>query len=322
MKSDGAWKEAIRAYFREFMYLFFSDIAREIDFGRGYEFLDKEFERIVQDANIKKRLADMLVRVYLKDGSQTWLFIHIEVQGYYEKDFAKRMYIYNYRIFDRYGGDVISLAILADEHDYFRPDRFEKRFCGFELMFRFPVVKILDYESKWDYLAKVDNPFAVIVMAHLKLIETKQESERRVFWKVSLVKQLYDKGYSKEEILLLYRFIDWLLVLPEEINRRFHEEIIRYEEEKRMPYITTAERIGMEKGIQQGIQQGTQLGSLQTAREMLLDALEESLQGVSEETREIINSIEDRDVLKKLFRKSMRVQTEEEFREVLKTFTQ
>ena len=132
----------------------------------------------------------------------------------------------------------------------------------------------------------------------------------------------YDKGYSKEEILLLYRFIDWLLVLPEEINRRFHEEIIRYEEEKRMPYITTAERIGMEKGIQQGIQQGTQLGSLQTAREMLLDALEESLQGVSEETREIINSIEDRDVLKKLFRKSMRVQTEEEFREVLKTFTQ
>ena len=121
---------------------------------------------------------------------------------------------------------------------------------------------------------------------------------------------------------MLYRFIDWLLVLPEEINRRFHEEIIRYEEEKRMPYITTAERIGMEKGIQQGIQQGTQLGSLQTAREMLLDALEESLQGVSEETREIINSIEDRDVLKKLFRKSIRVQTEEEFREVLKTFTQ
>jgi len=29
--------------------------------------------------------------------------------------------------------------------------------------------------------------------------------------------------------------------LPEGVSKKFHEEIIKYEEEKKMPYITTAE---------------------------------------------------------------------------------
>jgi len=37
-----------------------------------------------------------------------------------------------------------------------------------------------------------------------------------------------------------------------------------------MPYITSVERIGMEKGIQQGIQQGKQLGAV----DMLLRQIE------------------------------------------------
>jgi len=44
--------------------------------------------------------------------------------------------------------------------------------------------------------------------------------------------------------------------LPEGVSKKFHEEIIKYEEEKKMPYITTAEKIGIEKGIQQGIRHG------------------------------------------------------------------
>jgi hypothetical protein len=51
-----------------------------------------------RDAEIGKRLADVLVKVFLKDGSEKWLLIHIEVQGYYEKEFGRRMFIYNYRI--------------------------------------------------------------------------------------------------------------------------------------------------------------------------------------------------------------------------------
>ncbi len=127
MQQDSVWKEAIEIYFQEFMEFFFPEIAKDIDFEKGYEFLDKELEKVTKDAEIGKRLADILVKVYLRDGSEKWLLIHIEVQGYYDRDLPKRMFIYNYRIFDRYGVDVVSLAaILADDVKSFKADRYER----------------------------------------------------------------------------------------------------------------------------------------------------------------------------------------------------
>lgn len=260
---DSVWKEAIEAYFEDFMKFFFEDIAKDIDFDKGYEFLDKELEKIVKDSEIGKRYADILVKVFLKDGKETWLLIHIEVQGYYEKEFPKRMYIYNYRIFDRYNKEVISLAILTDISDNFRPNRYEIKRWGFRCVFEFPIVKLIDYESKWGELERDKNPFSIIVMTHLKEKETKKDMDNRLFWKITLVKKLYEKGYSKEDILLLYKFIDWLVSLPEEVSLEFHKEIERYEEEKKMPYITTAEKIGIKKGIALGIEQGILQGLLE-----------------------------------------------------------
>ncbi len=54
----------------------------------------------------------------------------------------------------------------------------------------------------------------------------------------------------------MYKFIDWLVSLPEELSEKFNDEILKYEEEKKMPYITTAERIGVKKGLEQGMKHG------------------------------------------------------------------
>ncbi|NES72513.1 MAG: hypothetical protein F6K24_48625 [Okeania sp. SIO2D1] len=64
---DSPWKEALDVYFPEFMAFFFPDAYQEIDWEKGYETLDKEFQQIVQDANLGKRLADKLVKVWLKN---------------------------------------------------------------------------------------------------------------------------------------------------------------------------------------------------------------------------------------------------------------
>ena len=42
--------------------------------------------------------------------------------------------------------------------------------------------------------------------------------------------------------------------LPIELQQGFHEELHAWEEEKRMPYITSVERYGIEKGRQEGLQ--------------------------------------------------------------------
>jgi predicted transposase YdaD len=54
----------------------------------------------------------------------------------------------------------------------------------------------------------------------------------------------------------LFRFIDWVMVLPEEMEQKLRVELYRYEEEKRMPYISSWERFAMEEGRQQGLEQG------------------------------------------------------------------
>jgi hypothetical protein len=254
---DSGWKEAIEIYFKQFLPFFFPAIYDEVDLEKGYEFLDKELERIVKASMIGKRLADMLVKVYLKDGAEKWLLIHTEVQGYYDADFVKRMYTYNYRIFDHHDKEVISLAILTDEAENYRPCRYEISRWGFRLLFEFPIVKLIDYKDRVEELEASQNPFGTIVVAHLKTLETRQDDHARLDWKKRLAKALYLKGYSREDIINLLRFLDWVMVLPRELEVKFQEEMKTFEEEIKVVHITTTiEGFGIEKGLQEGIQKG------------------------------------------------------------------
>src|SRR5881409_1875509 len=98
---DSPWKEALEQYFPDFLAFFFPLVHAEIAWEHGYEFLDTELERVVRDATIGRRYADKLVKVFLRAGQETWLLIHVEIQGYPDPDFAQRMFVYYYRIFDR-----------------------------------------------------------------------------------------------------------------------------------------------------------------------------------------------------------------------------
>jgi len=170
----------------------------------------------------------------------------------------------------------------------------------------------------WSVLEAAVNPFGPIVMAHLKALTTPKASTERFDWKLSIIKRLYEMGYGRDDIWNLYRFIDWIMVLPEELNRKLHNEIIKYEEvKKKMPHITTAEKIGMEKGIQQGIQQGVQRGILEKAREDVVEILEARFELVSGSIVKTINGIDDPSVLKMLLKKAATVDSLEEFKRVM-----
>ena len=71
-----------------------------------------------------------------------------------------------------------------------------------------------------------------------------------------MLRRLYGQGYNREQIVGLFRFIDWLMALPPALKRRFREELEAFEQEQKMPYITSAERIGREEGLQEGLRQG------------------------------------------------------------------
>ncbi|MDQ1327040.1 MAG: hypothetical protein QG641_320, partial [Candidatus Poribacteria bacterium] len=242
-------------YFKEFIEFFFPQAYSDIDWSNKYESLDTELQQIVQDSELGKRMVDKLVKVYLKDGKESWILIHVEVQSQREIDFAKRMYIYNYRIFDRHDRFVISLAVLGDEHPSWKPNRFGYDMWGFKVGIEFPVIKLLDYRDRWDELEKSRNPFAVVVMAHLKTQETSKNNEDRKRWKFYLAKLLYERGYEKEDIIQLLRFIDWIMRLPEDLNISFWREVRQLEEGKSMPYLSSFEQMAIKRGMEEGKQQ-------------------------------------------------------------------
>ncbi len=274
---DGAWKEALDEYFEEFVALLYPSIHAEIDWARGYEFLDNELQQISPESETGQRRADRLVKVWRKDGTEAWVLIHVEVQSQKDPTFAERMYVYNYRIFDRYHRRVASLAVLGDERPHWRPSRFEQELWGCRTVFEFPVVKLTDYRERWAELEESDNPFATVVMAHLKTQETKGSEEKRKRWKFALIRRMYERGYSKDDVRILFRFIDWLMQLPEAAEREIWQRVKEYEEVTQMPYVTSVERFGFQRGLKEGRVLGLKEGQAKGRREGLLEGMREGL---------------------------------------------
>jgi hypothetical protein len=258
--ADSPWKDILRTYFPQAMQFFFPNTAALIDWQQPYEFLDKELLQITREAETGKRYADQLVKVWLLEGEQVWLLLHVEIQSQRETGFEERVFIYNLRIFDLYRQIPVSLAILCDESLSWRPQSYTVNYPDTRFNFEFGAVKLLGWRDRTEELESSNNPFAIVVLAHLKVLETKRNIQQRKAWKFRLTKMLYERGYERQQILDLYRFIDWIIILPEEIEREFWRELQTYEEERKVTYVTNAERFGFERGIQEGEQRGEQRG--------------------------------------------------------------
>lgn len=278
-KYDSAWKEVIERFFKFFLEFFFPEMHDKIDFSRKIEFLNTGLRSITASSDLGDRVSDVLVKVYLKDGTPRYIciLIHIEIQGQPRVDFMERMYIFNYRTFDKRieeGAPVISAAILTDDNETYRPDEYSVRFCGFELRMKIPMVKILDYKLKPEMMEKLetsDNPMAVVVKAQLKNLEVKKADEDTKFEVTKeMIRLCYRQGYSRDDVNVLVKFIEWVFRLSKAFEKRLKEEIKRIEEEYKMPYLASWERDAKKEGMKQGMNKE----KMRTAKEMLKEGID------------------------------------------------
>jgi hypothetical protein len=86
---DSPWKETLELFLKPILQMLFPDIHAEIDWSKGYESLDTELRAVVADGELGSTLADKLFRVYLRDGTDVWILIHLEVQSQPDPDFAR-----------------------------------------------------------------------------------------------------------------------------------------------------------------------------------------------------------------------------------------
>ena len=253
---DSPWKEAIEQYFPEFMSFYFPYAYRGIDWTKEHVFLDQELRAIVQDAELGTRFVDKLVRVTELSGKESWIYIHVEVQGTRQAEFAKRMFVYNYRIFDRYEKPAASLAVLADEHKHWKPTSYGYDVLGCRHTLEFPAAKLTDYDEKLDELLASVNAFGLITAAHILTRQTRKKHQERYEAKIRLIKILYQRHWDKQRVIDLLTVVDWLMTLPAWLETKVWKEIETIEEIEKMQYITSIERIGIAKGRAEGRVEG------------------------------------------------------------------
>ena len=312
--ADGGWKDIIEDFTEEFFSFYFPKIHKAIDFSVPVEFLDTELRQITPDAEFGKRHADRLLKVRLKDGREQWLFIHIEVQGETREtpeQFAERMFMYYFRIYSSHGKSVLSLAVFTDGNTDFRPTEYRHEILGCKHVFTFPAVKLIDYPE--DILQSSDSPFAIVTTISREYLAAGRDPEKRYNAKLALTRLLYRRGRNREQIIRLYRFLDFILRLPHDLALQYSRDLEAIEGELKMPYITQGEEIAKREGLAEGLAEGLTKGQLQGRREDVIEALEARFRQIPYELRESILRVDSDVQLKKLLRLAVTVNSLDEF---------
>jgi hypothetical protein len=268
MEFDPPWKLALEWKLDEAIALCFPEVHERIDWTQSWEDLQTELQKLAPEHSEGKHTVDKLFKVHLKTGEARLLHVHIEIQAQPDRDFALRMWVYHYRLYDRYGAEVLSLAILADDDPDWRPRAYHHEFAGCVQHFEFPVFKVLDCAEPEGIFERTGNRFALVVAAQQAALRTRGDAAARGRERLRLVKYLYRKGLEKAEVVRLFRLMAWLTKLPEDLELKFNEELAHYERAEKPMTIDTllapieliAQREGWQKGQQEGRQKGWQEG--------------------------------------------------------------
>jgi hypothetical protein len=274
---DSPWKETMDRYLAWFLAFFFPKVYPLLDWSREYEPLDTELRKIIPDAKHGKRHIDRLVKSFHRETGDPRL-VHVEMQVTVETDFERRMHVYNYRIEDVYSHPVLTLVVLGDESPDWRPGEYHYHEAGCERLLRFPHVKLLDYANKLDQLEHDDNPIALLVVAHLMAQQTRGDDPARKDVKLRLLRNVQKRKMDAEDKRQWTRFLDWFLPLPKEVEKEVTQVLDAEKKENEMPYVTSWERMGYDRGIEEGFTNGEKKGLEKGLEKGILLAIETALE--------------------------------------------
>lgn len=270
---DTPWKDAVTRYFPEFIDFYFREAYEQIDWQRPCVFLEQELAQVTRDAELGCKRVDKLVRVTRRDGGEECVFVHIDVQGSVDRSFAERVFVYNYRIYDRYRRPVASLVLLADGNRRWKPSRFDYKLFGCATGIRFPTAKLSDYAGRLDELLEHPNVFALVTAAHILTQQTKGHDVERHEAKWLLARKLFQRDFTRQRIIDLFNIIDWMMKIPEPLQLQLMRDISELERSHSMPYISSFQRLGRKQGQQDILRRQLEkrFGPLPSAIEARLD---------------------------------------------------
>ena len=224
-KNDILWKGILERVFDDLLRFVFPHADRIFNLERGFEFLEKELGEMNPQPGKKSdtRFVDKLVKVFQRDGNEEWVLCHVEVQGTNEKEFARRMFKYYARIFDRFDRPLTAIAIFTGKDGKKLPGMHIHKYLGTELIYKYNTLCVLDYEDR--ALATMKNPFALVMLAAKKaLLCGKDLDEILLKEKMAIAGLLIKRGYDEMKTYNILSFLhNYIRFEKLETNRIFEE---------------------------------------------------------------------------------------------------
>jgi predicted transposase/invertase (TIGR01784 family) len=243
---------------------------------------------------------DKLVKLYLKDGCAKCILIHIEIQGYNDKDFAKRMFTYYYRILDKYQMDITAIAIFTDSNRSYQPCRYESECYETSAIYKYRTYKILAHSE--EELEKLKNPFALVILSARKIILSGKDITAKLALRYEILRRMLKSGYSRRKIIHMFEFIERAVQLPEEYEEELKNHLINDKEIGIMAeeYIMGSfSRMNYNKGLREGEKRGEQMGEQKGEYKSKLEIAENLLkEKMPEEFIARVSGLEHAEILK------------------------
>lgn len=255
-KNDALLKAAFEETFLYLLRFFFSNADEIFDYSKGLTFMDKELREIFPEMEKSggDRYVDMLVKVYLLDGSEKWILVHIEIQDQHKHDFPQRMFRYFYRIYDRFEVGITAIAVFTGKTKNHKTE-FIESLLGTRIIYQYNSYHIFDHTE--EALFAMNNPFALVVVAAQKAAMAERIPQEELGEaRLTIAKALIQSGqYTHSQIEGFLIFLkSFLRIESTEINAIFDKQTeILTGKKNAMGIIETIKMLEREEGIEIGV---------------------------------------------------------------------
>ncbi|MFB9276263.1 Rpn family recombination-promoting nuclease/putative transposase [Cohnella cellulosilytica] len=260
---DRLFKELLQTFFKEFMELFFPKVSAIIDYSH-VKFLSEElFSGLVGGTTER---ADLVVETLLleEEGTEATepehkalIIIHLEPQSYFQEDFPERMFLYSGKLYEKYRRRILPIAVFSHSRQLKEPPRFGWAFPFLKVVtFRYYAIQLR--KKSWRRFVKTDNPVAAALLSSMGY-----NKKERVAVKFEFLRMMTRLRLDPARMRLLTVFFETYLQLTNSENERLLKKIDRTnhkEEAAIMEWMTSWEKMGLEKGLKQGVEQGREEG--------------------------------------------------------------
>lgn len=240
--ADQLYKELLRAFFREFLELFFPAVAARLDFSR-VTFLDKELFTDIPAG--RRREADVVAEVSSREGTPELVLVHVEVEGRRRPQFPERMFRYYCLLRLRRALPVYPIALVLGRGAA-EEGRYEESLFGELLIqFRYRCVSLGSLEG--EPFLSLPNPLAPALAASMR-----PGAEGRARHKALCLLGVARAAVDEARRFLLQHAVERALKLRENEQEEFEALLdmhpLREVREMISPYETRYRQMGREEG--------------------------------------------------------------------------